>query len=156
MNFNINILNNPFKGYEQELDALKTESVLLDEYVLQIKIIRIPMFVVEHLELLMPNAKHFYNPAKSKEHYVDTTIICNARDIIHSARKGLCFNYHKRSNNTFRALKSEIFEFDPNLSNYMVVDCVYKNGLCSQLECCLWNKSKEFDEESEDYNNNFE
>lgn len=79
----------------------------------------------------------------------------NAQALITMARKRLCLNAHKRTVNTMIAITKEMRKVNPTLADFMVVECVYRNGLCPEMKCCGFNNSTGFKKQMDKYAENF-
>jgi hypothetical protein len=67
---------------------------------------------------------------------VDHGMLINAQELIQMSRKRLCYNSHKETVATMMRIKSAVGMVEPELTPYMVPECVYRNGLCPELRMC--------------------
>ena len=89
---------------------------------------------------------------------VKHTMILNAQALINICRKRLCLKSHKTTVSTILALKKEMRKVNPVMADFMVVECVYRNGLCPEISKCSvrYNESTGFSKEMKRYGELFE
>lgn len=75
----------------------------------------------------------------------------NFQSFINISRKRLCNCASKETREVWKMVKDAIAEVEPELANHMVRECVYRNGLCSEMFTCRFNHTKEFENELNDY-----
>lgn len=78
-------------------------------------------------------------------------MVINAQALINVSRKRLCLNSHPRTVKAWKAVKKEIGKVSPVMEKFMVVECVYRNGLCPEMKCCGFNQSTKFEQERAAY-----
>lgn len=67
--------------------------------------------------------------------------LINAQAMINISRKRLCNMASQETRKLWQMVKDEMYDVDPELSDYMVRECVYRNGLCPEFNSCGFNKS---------------
>lgn len=82
---------------------------------------------------------------------VTMEIEANAQALINVSRKRLCNQASKETREVMQKIKQEVAKNDEILSKAMVRECVYRNGLCPEINCCGYNKTAEFQKELKDY-----
>lgn len=75
----------------------------------------------------------------------------NAQALINMSRKRLCNQASKETREVMEAMKKTVAEKDEFMARVMVKDCIYKNGLCSEMKSCGYNKTEKFKEELKEY-----
>jgi hypothetical protein len=112
-----------------------------------IELLGIPSFVSTHLVRHKIGVEHYVESNRddrggagddnvTRNTPVNHGLLTNAQALIHMARKRLCYASHVKTVGVFRRLKKEMHEVDPALSEALVPDCVYRNGLCPELREC--------------------
>lgn len=66
--------------------------------------------------------------------------VANAQNLIDTMRKRLCFQASKETRELAEDLKIKIHETEPELSNVLVPNCIYRCGCCEFEECGFWTK----------------
>lgn len=79
----------------------------------------------------------------------------NAQALINISRRRLCLNSHKDTVKAWKQVKEAVAEVEPVVAQFMVVECVYRNGLCGEPKCCGYNKTAKFRRELAEYKKNF-
>jgi hypothetical protein len=123
---------------------------------------RTQMFTVEMIDIPTFVSVHFVRHKHGVEHFVKSNredrigaiedigrmtpvnhlMLCNAQALINMARKRLCFKAHADTVAVMTKIKSEIVSVDSDLWNYMVPECVYRQG-CNEIKTCgFWDKIK--------------
>lgn len=67
---------------------------------------------------------------------VNHLMILNAQHLIDMSRKRLCFKASPETKEVMELIKECIEILDPDLSKYMIPNCVYKGGYCSEPKPC--------------------
>ena len=120
--------------------------------------IRIQMFKIKMIDVPSFVSVHFVrHAAVGQQHYVMSnredrggegntevnrlspvkhTMILNAQHLIDMARRRLCFQVSKETRSTMLMIKEEIRKVDPDLAHYMVPNCIYRGGTCSEPKPC--------------------
>lgn len=97
-------------------------------------------------------AKRGKNPdSKGRERRLKHIITANASWFISVAKKRLCLVADRETVKWMKALRNEVAKVDPELAKFMVVNCVYRNGLCPEPKCCGYVKSSVFRAELAEY-----
>ena len=56
--------------------------------------------------------------------------------LMHIARRRLCYQASRETREVVVAIKEAIREVDPDLSHFMVPNCVYRGGICPEPKPC--------------------
>lgn len=78
-------------------------------------------------------------------HIIET----NAQELIAISRKRLCYKSHKNTVAAWKHVTKEIKKVEPALFNFLVPECVYRNGICPEYSECkpgLNNVMKAYDD----------
>ncbi len=77
---------------------------------------------------------------------INHSMLINAESLINMSKKRLCSQSSIETIQTMKLLRKEIGIVDPILEKYLVPECVYRNGICSELKPCgqLKQKLKEY------------
>lgn len=67
---------------------------------------------------------------------VNHLMILNAQHLIDMSKKRLCFKASPETKEVMELIKGYVGILDPDLSKYMVPNCVYKGGYCSEPKPC--------------------
>ena len=67
---------------------------------------------------------------------VGHSFFCNAEALISMARKRLCYAASEETRDIMLTIKDAVRAVDPDLSRYMVPNCVYRGGICAEPKCC--------------------
>ena len=67
---------------------------------------------------------------------VNHRMLLNAQHLIDMSRKRLCFKASKETREVMLAIKEAIVQEDHDLATYMVTQCVYRGGYCSEPISC--------------------
>ena len=117
--------------------------------------IRTQLFWVEMQDIYTFVSVHFVRHKIGCEHYImsnredrggtgkedrytpiNHSMLINAQALIQMSRKRLCGAAHIEAQKTMQAIKDAIEKVDPDLAQYMVRECQYRNGICPELKCC--------------------
>lgn len=82
---------------------------------------------------------------------VNMSIICNAKTIVDMCLKRLCTKASKETRDVFKLMKVRMKDVDPDLEKFMVPQCIYRCGLCTEWECCGYVLTDKFKEEFNEY-----
>jgi hypothetical protein len=87
-----------------------------------------------------------YNRAEAPQSTpVDFTGEMNTQHMIDTMRKRLCHKAAKETREYAEDFKTALFECEPEISNVLVPNCVYRGG-CSEIKGCnFWNKFYEYE-----------
>lgn len=80
----------------------------------------------------------------------------NQQAIINISRRRLCFQAHKETMRAWNQFLRSIKKDHPELYFVSVRECVYRNGLCPEMNTCGYNKTKAFEIELQRYISGFE
>lgn len=75
----------------------------------------------------------------------------DAQAMINMSRRRLCNCAAKETRETWERVREEVREVEPELAHCMVRECVYRNGLCPEMNSCGFNKTEAFKKELEEY-----
>ena len=112
-----------------------------------IELQNIPTFVSVHLVRHKHGVEHFVQSNRDDLYLDEDTVVdrntpvnhgmlINAQALINMSRKRLCLKSHKKTVGIWTKLRKMIREIDPDLYNYMVPECVYRNGFCPEMRKC--------------------
>lgn len=76
----------------------------------------------------------------------------NAQALINISRRRLCRQAAEETQEAWRMVKQRIHnEGQTEMAAQMVRECVYRNGLCPEMNCCGYNQTEAFKKELEEY-----
>jgi len=67
---------------------------------------------------------------------INHRILCNAEALLDMARRRLCYKSSQETRQTMLSIKEAIRQVDPDLSYWMVPNCVYRGGICPEPRSC--------------------
>ena len=127
------------KIYQSEHSPIRTQ-------LFWIEMINIPTFVSVHLVRHKIGVEHFVmsnrddlggkNNVESRLTPVNHAILINAQALIFIGRRRLCYKSHRMTVAVMRKIVKAVREVDPDLADYIVPECVYRNGYCPELSEC--------------------
>lgn len=79
---------------------------------------------------------------------VDHGIWTNAQALISMAQARLCYAAHPMTQQIMKEIRKAISVVDPDLANYLVPYCVYRNGVCKEPKPCGNYKVTRYDPKS--------
>lgn len=115
-----------------------------------VELIGVPTFVSVHLVRHKVGVEHFVMSNRTDRggsdevnrlSPVNHSMLLNAQTLIQMARKRLCSQASKETQDWFKAIKEAVKTVDEDLYHYLVVECEYRNGICPELRCCGRNKA---------------
>ena len=71
---------------------------------------------------------------------VEFTGEANVQALIDTMRKRLCYQAAPETRKYAESLKSEIANYEPDIANVLVPNCVYRGGCPEQKSCGAWEK----------------
>lgn len=80
----------------------------------------------------------------SQETLVNHNCFANAASIIQISRKRLCRMAHPETRNAWLLFLKELRNFEPELVDVCVPECVYRYGNCPEFKSCGWNNSDDY------------
>ena len=108
----------------------------------KVKLMNIPAFVAHHLRTHYAGVmNHFITSRRddrggeaneTRSEPVDMLFDCNAETLISICRKRLCKASHAETVKVIRELKAQIEYVDPDLFNFLVPECLFRNGICPE------------------------
>ena len=110
-----------------------------------ISLYNIPSFCSVHLVRHKHGVEHFVMSARSDRggsgeenrlSPVNHSMLINAQALIAMGRKRLCSQASIETQQVFNMIKNTLEEVDPYLTNYLVVECEYRGGICPELKSC--------------------
>lgn len=131
--------------YDNEHSPMRTQ-------MFWIQMFGIPSFVSVHLVRHSVGVTHFVqskrddrggNGQEDRFTPVDHAMMINSQALINMSRKRLCLNAHELTIKTWEWLKEEIKNIDPDLAQYMVKECQYRNGCHEKKRSCGWWEENE-------------
>lgn len=105
-----------------------------------IELLDIPTFVSVHLVRHKIGCEHFVlsnrddrgGLSADRDTPVNHSMKINAEALITLARKRLCLKAHKKTVQVMSLIKHRLKSIDPDLVNFMVPECVFRNGICPE------------------------
>ena len=79
----------------------------------------------------------------------------DAQALINISRRRLCNCASKETREAWQQVKNKVGITEPELAGCMVRECVYRNGFCTEVFTCGYNKTKAFEEELRAYTSMF-
>lgn len=67
---------------------------------------------------------------------VNHRMLLNAQHLIDMSRKRLCFKASEETRSVMLLIREAMYGVDPDLGVYMVPNCVYRGGYCSEPKSC--------------------
>ena len=107
----------------------------------------IPTFVSVHIVRHKHGVEHFVQSNRD-DLWIDKTkqidrntpvnhgMYVNAQALINMSRKRLCYKSHQKTVATWMRVKNAVAKVDDDLPQFMVPECVYRNGICPELKVC--------------------
>lgn len=160
-------VNGEYKSKIKNLTKLyMSEHSPMYSQIFKIKLIGIPYFVHTHIrthkshfivETVTTNREDRGGDINCNRYTpVDMIIICNAKTIVNMCLKRLCSKASPETREVFKIMKEKMKDLDPDLVRFMVPQCMYRCGLCTEWDCCGYNKSDKFKSEFKEYIEGFE
>lgn len=75
----------------------------------------------------------------------------NAQALITISRKRLCCGASTETTQAWKEVKAIVGQEDAIVASMMVRECVYRNGLCPEVNTCGFNKTPAFQKELKEY-----
>lgn len=72
----------------------------------------------------------------TRESPVQHSMDFNAQAAINISRKRLCLKSHPKTFKAWKEVCRELAQIEPELADFLVPECVYRNGLCPELKPC--------------------
>lgn len=82
---------------------------------------------------------------------VEHEAVANAQALINISRKRLCRKASPETQKAWKMVIETIKETEPELASVCVPECVYRNGLCPEMQSCGFNKSEAFKYQMREY-----
>lgn len=128
---------------------------------LRVKVFDIPSWVATHLVRHHVGIEKFVSTQRSDRTgvnrnelpqgaLVDVSFHMNFQAVINISRKRLCTQASPETREVWNAILEAIKEFEPELYEASVRECVYR-GFCPELKCCGYANSKQYQEELKQY-----
>jgi len=76
---------------------------------------------------------------------VNHRMLLNAQHLIDMSRKRLCYQASEDTRHVMQRIQLAVCAVDPDLSSYMVPNCVYRGGYCCEPKPCGNYKIKRYD-----------
>lgn len=74
----------------------------------------------------------------------------NAQELVFMAHKRLCRQASKETREVMEEIVRQVIELHPEFKDVLVPLCGYRNGLCTEFNCCGYNKKYLKDGDSND------
>lgn len=81
---------------------------------------------------------------KTQNSPVNHKTIANAQSIINISRKRLCYKAHPETKEAWEFFLEELKKTEPELVEVCVPECIYRGGICPEMQSCGYNKSLDF------------
>lgn len=144
------IVNPPTMEWKKKLLAAKHSPIRTLQFCF--KLTNIPNFVSVHLVRHVhstPFVKSQRNDrqndydrcAARQDAPVDMMWYMNAEELMTIANKRLCKQASKETQEVVQAICNAALETNPELEGLLVPNCYYRNGLCTEFNCCGYNKT---------------
>lgn len=78
---------------------------------------------------------------------VNHRMLLNAQHLIDMSRRRLCYQASIETRSVMQRIKDEVAFVDMDLARYMVPNCIYRGGICSEPKPCGNFKIKRYDPE---------
>lgn len=75
----------------------------------------------------------------------------NAKALISMSNKRLCRLASKETTTIFKGIIEALKHVDNDLVPFLVPTCIYRGGICPELQSCKFNQTKQFDKELTEY-----
>lgn len=82
---------------------------------------------------------------------VNMRMTLNAQAFINVSRKRLCLQAHPEVTAVWKAVLNELEKIDKPLRNHCVANCIYRNGICPEMNTCGFNFTGKFHKELKQY-----
>lgn len=92
----------------------------------------------------------------SQDTEVSHSAHANAHAIMAISRRRLCKQAHKETREAWVSFLGELVKHEMELVSRCVPECVYRNGLCPEMNSCGWNKGEQFKQQLLIYLEGFE
>jgi len=106
----------------------------------------IPIFSSTHFARHKVGVEHYVQSCRedrtnankdvNRNTLVDHVMVINAQSLINMARKRLCYKASKKTRQIMEQIVDKMYYYDPDLWKFLVPNCVYRNGLCSEPVPC--------------------
>ena len=130
--------------YRNEHSPMRTQ-------VFSVEMLGIPTFVSTHFRTHTQGITHFVkslredrcgNGKEDRWTLTNHGMLLNAQSLINFARKRLCYKSHNETVRVMREIRKQTKLIDPDLAEYMVRECEYRNGCHEDISCGFWEKNK--------------
>lgn len=88
---------------------------------------------------------------QKKNDLVNMRLFLSAEEIINISKLRLCNKAEKETRRIWGAAVEELKKQEPLLAYACVPSCIFRNGICAEMNSCEYNKSKIFDINRKDY-----
>ena len=137
---------------EMPLDRIyRNEHSPMRTQMFSVEILGIPTFVSTHFRTHSQGITHFVkslredrcgNGKEDRWTLTNHGMFLNAQSLINLARKRLCYKSHDETVLVMLAIRREVEEVDPDLAEYMVRECEYRNGCHEDISCGFWERNE--------------
>lgn len=93
------------------------------------------------LQSARPDLKTAVKGEYSRDQEINFVIKLTARGIKDMSHYRMCNKAEAPTRKFMRLLKEKIAEVEPSLAKQMVKMCEYRNGICTEFNCCGFNKT---------------
>ena len=80
----------------------------------------------------------------------------NFQSFINVSRRRYCYQASAETRTVWDLIMQEVKKVEPELYSVCVKECVYRNGLCPEMNTCGYNKTELFKAEMQEYIKGYE
>lgn len=81
---------------------------------------------------------------RSQTDPVNMELEANMQALINLSRKRLCYQADPTTREVMEQMKAEVEQEEPIVAHHMVKECVYRGGICPEINSCGYNKTEAF------------
>jgi len=128
--------------YRNEHSPMRTQMFMVEMY-------GIPTFVSTHFRTHTQGVTHFVKSLRedrcgdgTENRWTPTNhgMFLNAQTLINLSRKRLCLKSHTETVKVMKAIKDQVAIVDSKLSEYMIPECIYRNGCHEDIPCGYYRR----------------
>ena len=149
---------------------LASEHSPIRDWIFKIQLYNIPAFVATHLKTHNRDVinqvteshrtdyatKYGKDVSEDRNALVNHTMTLNAQALITITKSRICTNASVETQKVWREVRKAVSEIAPEMREFMVVECVYRNGLCPHSHSkCKYNTTPLFKKELKEYVKHF-
>ena len=149
---------------------LASEHSPIRDWIFKIELFGIPSFVATHLKTHNRDVvnqvteshradyakKYNKDVSEDRNALVNHTMTLNAQALITITKARICTSASVETQKVWREVRKQVAEIAPEMAEFMVVECVYRNGLCPHFHNkCTYNRTSVFKKELKAYVKHF-